>query len=155
MTYFRSKHCILSQVEQVVWLLKHRLLLQLHYYVFFVPNKKKILQHRLIMPSYKGYGDDETEAVSCITSETWQPAPDPQLERDDFIREIKDPRDRERFRRLCPYFDAKRHLEDIMYYEDIQRSELMSFLERHEDVLLMFEHDDTAISQLCPYSQLQ
>jgi len=141
-------------VDQVIWLLKHRLLLQLHYYVLFVPNKKKKLHHRLILPAYKGYGEDESEALSCVSTETTQTMPDRQ-EVESFICDLKDARDRERFRRLCPYFDGTRHLEDIMYYEDIQRSELMSFLERHEDVLLMFEHDDTAISQLCPYSQLQ
>ena len=137
----------------MVWLLKHRLLLQLHYYVLFAPNNEKRLHHRLIMPSYKGHGDDD-ETLSGISAETCQTTPD-QQEVDTFIRDIKDSRDRERFRRLCPYFDGKRHLEDIMYYEDIQRSELMSFLERHGDVLLMFEHDDTTTSQLCPYSQLQ
>lgn len=106
------------------------------------------------MPSYKGHGDDDTETLSCVSTETVHLMPD-QQEMDTFIRDIKDVRDRELFRRLRPYFDGKRHLEDIMYYEDIQRSQLMSFLERHEDVLLMFEHDDIAISQLCPYSQLQ
>lgn len=78
-----------------------------------------------------------------------------QREMEQFIREIKDTSDRERFRRLYPYLNSKRHVEDIMYYEDMERSEFMKFLSRHQNVLLTFEHEDTAISHLCPYTQLQ
>ena len=137
-------------------MLKQRLLLQLHCYVLFVPNKKRRQQQRLFVNPHQTHAEDEAEGESSFSSETCkQPPPLDHQEVEVFAREIKDPRDRELFRRLSCYFDGRRHLEDIMYYEDIQRPELMAFLDRYSNVLFTFEHDDTATSQLCPYSQLQ
>lgn len=136
----------------MTWLLKHRLLLQLHNYILFVPIRKKRMHNRTT--GQKFITADESEGMSAAS----EPSHSDQVvqhELESFIQQIKDSRDRDLFRRLSPYFDGKRHVEDIMYSENMERSELMSFLERHRNSLLMFEHDDTAISQLCPYSHLQ
>ena len=56
------------------------------------------------------------------------------------------------FLRLRPHFLGKRHMEDIMYYENVRRADVMALLEKFEKVLFACFYEDTAVSLLCPYS---
>ncbi|XP_077865259.1 GATOR1 complex protein NPRL3-like [Saccoglossus kowalevskii] len=48
------------------------------------------------------------------------------------------------FARLCPYFRGKHHLEEIMYYENLRRSQLLTLLDKFRDVLITCSHQDAA-----------
>ncbi|XP_070581227.1 GATOR1 complex protein NPRL3-like [Ptychodera flava] len=48
------------------------------------------------------------------------------------------------FDRLCPYFRGKHHLEEIMYYENLSRSQLITLLDKFRDVLITCSHQDAA-----------
>ncbi|KAK2143143.1 hypothetical protein LSH36_873g00006 [Paralvinella palmiformis] len=48
--------------------------------------------------------------------------------------------------RLCPYFDGKHHLEEIMYAENIRRSQLLTILDKFRDILITSQHEDPVIS---------
>ena len=48
--------------------------------------------------------------------------------------------------RLCPYFNGRHHLEEIMYYENVRRSELLTLLDKFRRVLMTCEHEDPGTS---------
>lgn len=48
------------------------------------------------------------------------------------------------FARLFPYFNGKHHLEEIMFYENIRRSQLLTLLDKFKDVLITCCHQDLA-----------
>lgn len=56
------------------------------------------------------------------------------------------------FARLCPHFNGRHHLEDIMYYENMRRSELLVILEKFKEVLFTCQYEDAAVAQLAPYN---
>lgn len=57
------------------------------------------------------------------------------------------------FVRLCPYFNGRHHLEDIMYYANVRRSALLALIDKFRDVLYTTQYEDDCVSHLCPYSQ--
>ena len=48
--------------------------------------------------------------------------------------------------RLCKYFDGQHHLEEIMYYENIPRSQLLILLDKFRSVLVTCQHQDSGIA---------
>jgi hypothetical protein len=48
--------------------------------------------------------------------------------------------------RLCPYFDGKHHIEEIMYAENIRRSQLLTVLDKYREILITSQHEDPGIS---------
>ncbi|KAH9525421.1 Nitrogen permease regulator-like 3 [Bulinus truncatus] len=50
------------------------------------------------------------------------------------------------FAKLVPYFNGKHHLEEIMFYEGLTRSQLVSLLDKFKEVLIMCSHEDPATS---------
>ena len=49
--------------------------------------------------------------------------------------------------RLCPYMRGMHHLEEIMYYENVSRSQLHTLLDKFKDVLVTCRHQDAASVQ--------
>lgn len=49
------------------------------------------------------------------------------------------------------YFKGEHHLEEIMYFENLRRSQLLQLLDKFRDVLIIYETEDPAIATL--YSQ--
>jgi hypothetical protein len=143
---------IVTQISQVVWLLKHRLLLQIHCYIHFIPpeTEKKTIEPNVISSNMSAIDSIMTGGESSLQPQSYT-AQDVQA----VVSQTKDQRGKQLFERLAmnKYFDGKRHLEDVMYYEDVQRNELSSLIDKFSDVLFISEHDDTAITQLCPYNQ--
>ena len=45
------------------------------------------------------------------------------------------------FARLYPYFSGKHHLEEIMYYENLRRSQLLTLIDKFKDVLITATHE--------------
>lgn len=58
------------------------------------------------------------------------------------------------FARLCPYFNGNRHLEDIMYYENVRRSQLLALIDKFREVLITCQYEDSAVAQLSPYDSI-
>ncbi|XP_035437517.2 GATOR complex protein NPRL3 isoform X1 [Spodoptera frugiperda] len=49
------------------------------------------------------------------------------------------------------YFRGEQHLEEIMFMENVSRSQLMQLLDKFKDVLITFETEDPAVAMLYPY----
>lgn len=58
------------------------------------------------------------------------------------------PEDLKLFARLCrkDYFQGNHHVEEIMYLENLRRSQLLQLLEKFRDVLITYETEDPAIA---------
>ena len=48
--------------------------------------------------------------------------------------------------RLCRYFDGRHHLEEMMFYENIRRSQLLIILDKFYEVLVISHHEEPNIS---------
>lgn len=59
------------------------------------------------------------------------------------------------FAKLVPYFDGDHHIEDIMYYENLRRSYILTLIDKFRDVLIICHYEDTAVTELLPYNTLQ
>ncbi|OTF72552.1 hypothetical protein BLA29_014003, partial [Euroglyphus maynei] len=59
------------------------------------------------------------------------------------------------FTRLLPYFDGHHHIEDIMYYENLRRSNILTLIDKFRDVLIVCQYEDTTVAELLPYNTLQ
>lgn len=46
--------------------------------------------------------------------------------------------------RLFPYFSGKNHIEEIMYFENLRRSQLVTLIEKYKDVLILCTYEDPA-----------
>lgn len=171
-------------------MLRHRLLLQLHCYVYLVPLTKRPAFRALrtnaenVRPTSCEPGSvDYSSSLTNITSapensfsylrsddeDSTSPRLTPleesgtsllnglglnEAEREAILRvpAARNLDDLKLFSRLCPYFNGKRHLEDIIYYENVRRSQLLALIDKFRDVLLTCQYEDSAVAQLCPYN---
>ena len=46
------------------------------------------------------------------------------------------------------YFKSEHHLEEIMYFENLRRSQLMQLLDKFRNVLIIYETEDPAIASM-------
>lgn len=46
------------------------------------------------------------------------------------------------------YFKGEHHLEEIMYFENLRRSQLLQLLDKFRDVLIIYETEDPSIASL-------
>ncbi|KAG5888473.1 hypothetical protein JTB14_022103 [Gonioctena quinquepunctata] len=63
------------------------------------------------------------------------------------------PEDLKLFAKLCrkEYFQGNHHIEEIMYLENLRRSQLLQLLDKFRDVLITYETEDPAIAMFsCP-----
>lgn len=54
--------------------------------------------------------------------------------------------------RLIPYFDGKHHVEDIMFFENLKRSQVLILCDKFRDILFTCHYEDVAVSQLSPFN---
>lgn len=54
--------------------------------------------------------------------------------------------------RLMPYFNGKHHIEDIMFLENLERSQVLILCDKFRDILFTCHYEDVAVSQLCPFT---
>lgn len=176
-----------QQVQMVVWMLQHRLLMQLHTYIYLVPaaqgsslliNSSSIKGRRVKSlqdeGSLSGKVPSDSDAAS-VTSDEYSPSPvntksngslmsdeifSPKhfhdglpmdltpLERENIMKvpAASSPEDLRLFIRLCPYFRGCHHLEEIMYSENLRRSQIIALLDKFRSVLITCQHEDTAVS---------
>lgn len=167
-----------QRVKMVIWMLQHRLLTQLHTYVYLIPLEHSAIPNEeytegSVMPgntteSYKlgssyqsedsllspsqskaSSGSDEEDLSlreqDCIRLENLTPS-----ERHSILRDAannsKD--DVKNFIRFSPYFKGRHHLEEIMYCENIRRSQLLSLLDKFRNILITYQFEDAAVVAL-------
>ena len=190
--HLKSPTCLKGTlVNQIVWMLRNRLLLQMHHYVYFVPSNNRPPFVNLAPtgprptscePSSSLVEDNEMSLKSLASpsggfafdSKNEESSSSSKLAIDESISTLltslnltnsecdnilritasRNIDDLKLFVRLCPYFNGRRHLEDIMFYENVRRSQLLALIDKFREVLLTCQYEDTAVAQLCPYEQL-
>lgn len=154
-----------EQVQMVVWMLQRRLLIQLHTYVFLVPTVQSDQ-----WPDVKNgglgrggrrvrwiFGDSFPDDLSSFAADQQEPNENethPELEEElkgltyaerKSVLQVPaalDSEDLKLFTRLTPYFRGNHHLEEVMYYENLRRSQLLTLIEKFRDVLFSCQHED-------------
>ncbi|XP_062508618.1 GATOR1 complex protein NPRL3-like isoform X2 [Corticium candelabrum] len=175
-------------VQMVVWMLQHRLLIQLHTYVYLAPmginlseveeslSPMSMLGSRTtsfarssfdssFIDSDKSMADNAgmsprqyhylrrfsiasmSDHSSIADGDIGETEEDPLINLDPALRDAvhqveasKDINDLKLFARLCGYFDGKYHLEEIMYRENITRSQLLTVIDKFGEVLITCTH---------------
>ncbi|EDO44918.1 predicted protein [Nematostella vectensis] len=155
-----------EQVQMVVWMLQHRLLIQLHTYIFLVPSAQleqqsdtqgRMRDRRRIRWIFGGsftdelpvYQDEEPlggpgtssspefGVLNSVPSLTYS-----EMRSIHRVPAAKNEEDLKLFARLAPYFRGRHHLEEIMYYENLRRSQLLTLMDKFRDVLYLCQHED-------------
>ncbi|XP_046981734.1 GATOR complex protein NPRL3 isoform X1 [Schistocerca americana] len=158
-------------VKVVVWLLQHKMLLQLHTYVYFMPTARgPPLRNQAGSSSGGGGGSfrgtpDESDLSSTVSDEgIGSLVPDllaPVVDQPPFAELTDDeraavlrcpaaanPEDLRLLARLCRagYLRGEHHLEEIMYQENLRRSTLLQLLDKFRDVLVTCDTEDPDIA---------
>lgn len=133
-----------EQVQIVTWLLKRRLLKQLHTYVYFMPQL---------------VSDDKFPAKNefffAENSILRQPHMNKIFKSLSYIEQVSvlemfqhvDENDISMFLQMTKYMRGQHHLEEIMYYENRRRSELLILIDKFRNLLITVQHEDLATSQ--------
>ncbi|XP_066293181.1 GATOR1 complex protein NPRL3-like isoform X2 [Branchiostoma lanceolatum] len=183
-------------VQMVVWMLQHRLLVQLHTYIYLMSidpeaagtgSVKSQASPLLLVPddaarnrtisggseaiSVGSPDGGELELSSSVeTYSTYSTemgsdgmliTKDARLQRkltESLLSDLTEgermsvlkvpaasnPEDLRLFARLVWYFRGQHHLEEIMYYENLRRSQLLTLLDKFREVLITCQHEDAA-----------
>ncbi|XP_015190661.1 PREDICTED: nitrogen permease regulator 3-like protein isoform X1 [Polistes dominula] len=147
-------------VKVIIWLLKNHLLLQLHTYVQYMPTV-----HGLVLPDSKEQTTfdvnnideaesswDFDETSKGIITDIKEELSHTLHKKDIFFNYPSESYDipsddRKLLDKLCRlgYFNGGHHLEEIMYLENIRRSQLLQILDKFRDILITRECEDPAI----------
>lgn len=154
-------------VKIIIWLLKNHLLLQLHTYVQYMPtvhgrvslDAKDELNHNINEITENNSACSNLNDVTKSTSADLNEELSMTLHKENGVYSYQSEDydipsdDRKLLDRLCRlgYFNGGHHLEEIMYLENIRRSQLLQILDKFRDVLITCKCEDPAIALF--YSQ--
>ncbi|XP_043274913.1 GATOR complex protein NPRL3 isoform X2 [Venturia canescens] len=153
-------------VKIIIWLLKNHLLLQLHTYVQYMPtvngrNPLETMSQDGSSPTGVTENDNSWSLNNTPKGTPSESKEDNALaiRKDDGLFEYTSDNfpmasdDIMLLDRLCRcgYFNGGHHLEEIMYLENIRRSQLLQILDKFRDILITCENEDPAIALF--YSQ--
>ncbi|XP_030434778.1 GATOR complex protein NPRL3 isoform X1 [Gopherus evgoodei] len=181
-----SMPCTETQlIQMVIWMLQHRLLIQLHTYVCLMvpPNEEdfraqdedmpfsaRVGGRSLSTPNALSFGSPTSSDDMTLTSPSMDnssaeliPGGDSPLnkrmtenllaslsehEREAILNvpAAQNPEDLRMFARLLHYFRGRHHLEEIMYNENMRRSQLVMLFDKFRSVLVVTNHEDPVIS---------
>ncbi|XP_017892056.1 GATOR complex protein NPRL3 [Ceratina calcarata] len=136
-------------IKIIIWLLKNHRLLQLHTYVRHMPTvhgrsstESNEENRRLI----EQQPDAESQKPASSDAASDDLSPESSIRKDSNNHQTED--DKKLLDRLCRlgYLDGGHHLEEIMYLENIRRSQLLQILDKFRDALITFECEDPAIA---------
>ncbi|NWR42394.1 NPRL3 protein, partial [Regulus satrapa] len=172
-------------IQMVIWMLQHRLLIQLHTYVCLMvpPNEEELRAQdedmpftarvggrSLSTPNALSFGSPTSSDDMTLTSPSMDnssaeliPGGDSPLnkrmtenllasllehEREAILNvpAAQNPEDLRMFARLLHYFRGRHHLEEIMYNENMRRSQLLMLFDKFRSVLVVTSHEDPVIS---------
>ncbi|XP_008214795.1 GATOR complex protein NPRL3 isoform X2 [Nasonia vitripennis] len=160
-------------VKIIIWLLKNHLLLQLHTYVQYMPtvhgrSSVNIADAPNGLSSSPPDTLPEDESAVALDDGSWSLSVTPKGTPNDSKADISLDKTDDLYsyqsdgypsddiillERLCRmgYFKGGHHLEEIMYLENIRRSQLLQILDKFRDVLITCESEDPAMALF--YSQ--
>lgn len=154
-----------EQAQMVAWMLQRRLLIQLHTYVFLIPN----VQSEKRCNGQRGglglggrrvhwiFGNNTPDGLSSFDADQQEPVENEEhselggqlkglshSEKKSVLQvaAARDADDLKLFTRLTPYFRGNHHLEEVMYYESLTRSQLLTLIDKFRDVLFLCQHED-------------
>ena len=137
-----------EQFRIVKWLLKYRLLKQLHTYIYIMAevttNDELQLDDQISMDERKGeklnFKPNERRILDKFSVE----------EKRSLFRmiDLVDKEDLSFFLNMSKYFRGEHHLEDIMYYENVPRSKLLILIDKFRSMLITVQHEDASTSRL-------
>ncbi|XP_076644142.1 GATOR complex protein Nprl3 [Halictus rubicundus] len=148
-------------VKIIIWLLKNHLLFQLHTYVQYMPTVHGRIPLDLkdetnynIKESTESGSNRNLNDASTGTSTDIKEELLLNLHKENGIYNYQSEDydipsdDRKLLDRLCRlgYFNGGHHLEEIMYLENIRRSQILQILDKFRDVLITCECEDPAIA---------
>ncbi|XP_043945377.1 GATOR complex protein NPRL3 isoform X4 [Protopterus annectens] len=172
-------------IQMVIWMLQHRLLIQLHTYVCLMvppseedshckdndqPFATRVSGRSLSTPNALTFGSPTSSDDMTLTSPSMDnssaeliPGGDSPLNKrmtenllaslSEYEREAilnvpaaQNPEDLRMFARLLHYFRGRHHLEEIMYNENMRRSQLLTLFDKFRSVLVVTNHEDPVIS---------
>ncbi|XP_033887677.2 GATOR complex protein NPRL3-like isoform X4 [Acipenser ruthenus] len=172
-------------IQMVIWMLQHRLLMQLHTYVcLLAPPAEEELRLRdeelplaarvggrsLSTPSALSFGSPTSSDDMTLTSPSMDNSSAELVPRGDSplntrmtesllaslserervailnVPAAQNAEDLRMFARLLLYFRGRHHLEEIMYNENMRRSQLMTLFDKFRSVLVVTNHEDPIIS---------
>ncbi|XP_039286366.1 GATOR complex protein NPRL3 isoform X1 [Nilaparvata lugens] len=178
--------------HMIVWMLQHRLLTQLHTYVYFMPSEKGLgpaaNSHQELQetpsatvvtrregslqstPDEMPHVASESDLSSIVSDDLSGLTPQSQMNnwlnetvwRDDYLTDFTEeeksailkipassnPEDLKLLVHLIHqgYCQGQHHLEEIMYLENVRRSQLLQLLDKFRDVLVTCQTEDPALS---------
>lgn len=130
----------------VTWLLKQQLLKQLHTYVYFLPPSDD--ESEISSMQNDELKIDELAGPGITSIENWHLLSKHEQRSIIKMKRTADIEDIQFFLRICPYFRGLHHLEEIMYYENIRRSELLTLIDKFRSILVTTQHEDLATAYL-------
>ncbi|XP_040212949.1 GATOR complex protein NPRL3 isoform X3 [Rana temporaria] len=171
-------------IQMVIWMLQHRLLIQIHTYVCLLAPPKEDANSKdedasfaarvggrsLSTPNALSIGSPTSSDDMTLTSPSMDnssaellPGGDSpinkratenllaslsQNEREAILSvpAAQNPEDLKMFARLLHYFRGRHHLEEIMYNENMRRSQLLMLFDKFHSVLVVTNHEDPVIS---------
>ncbi|XP_073489134.1 GATOR1 complex protein NPRL3 isoform X4 [Aquarana catesbeiana] len=171
-------------IQMVIWMLQHRLLIQIHTYVCLLAPPKEDANSKdedtsfaarvggrsLSTPNALSIGSPTSSDDMTLTSPSMDnssaellPGGDSpinkratenllaslsQNEREAILSvpAAQNPEDLKMFARLLHYFRGRHHLEEIMYNENMRRSQLLMLFDKFRSVLVVTNHEDPVIS---------
>ncbi|XP_046742750.1 GATOR complex protein NPRL3 isoform X1 [Diprion similis] len=148
-------------VKIIIWLLRNHLLLQLHTYVQYMPTLHGCQKMTSITEDDSGLNESTKNQHSWEGNDTSAGTPgesdtgaSPALRGTSGIFEYQTDgfaipsEDMILLDKLCRlgYLKGSHHLEEIMYLENIRRSQLLQILDKFRDVLITCETEDPAIA---------
>ena len=135
-----------EHVNIVTWLLKQQLLKQLHTYVYFMPPDDDV--DKSAMQEFSSLEFDDLDELENTSKDMWASVSKKERMCILKMQQTVDPEDITFFLRILPYFKGQHHLEEIMYYENVRRSELVTLIDKFRSLLITTQHEDPATAYI-------
>lgn len=126
--------------QVVFWLLQHRFLIQMHTYMYFCPTETDIQSD---MIEYK-HSIPNADAHSILDALPWK-----HKKAILDVHASSSVQDLRLFVNLMKYFDGTCHMEEIMYNENLPRTQLLTLLDKFSPVLLTTLREDATTAAFC------
>nr|XP_039247625.1 GATOR complex protein NPRL3-like [Styela clava] len=130
-----------DKLAQVVfWLLQHRFLIQMHTFIYFCPVEAD--QQSTMSEQKPPIQNIETRSI--IAGLPWK-----QRKAIMDVHASNSAKDLRLFINLLKYFDGNCHMEEIMYNENLSRTQLLALLDKFSPVLLTTSREDSTTAAFC------
>lgn len=141
----------------VAWLLQRRVLTQIHKYIFLVIDGDQALTPTTSgHPHYHHHRRHHHHPASNSQPLSALQRAGLSLSSTKSILSIpssKNPDDLKLLISLMPYFNGRHHVEDIMFFENLERSQVLILCDKFRNILFTCHYEDVAVYQLSPFNK--